>query len=128
MEYINAISASLADCVEALKTDLITACHFVCDCHKSEHTSNWDNKRIQSLCNSNIPIKYREYIFVSSASLISLLGKNKVNHPLFGMIRRVGWAKMKGGEEWCFLMTKKGIYKIIFMHYIYICIHFFELI
>jgi len=100
---INAISAAVADCIEALMTDLISTCHFVYDCHKL------DNKRIQSLCNLNIPIKYREYIVVSSASLISLLGENKVNHPLFGMIRRVGWAKMKGGEEWCFLMRKKGI-------------------
>ena len=103
---ITAISISVADCVEALKADLITSCHFVYDCHKKSK-SHWNSNQIQSLCKSNIPIKYQKQIVMSSASLISSLGEEKVNHPLFGMIRRVGWAKMKGGEEWCFRITKK---------------------
>lgn len=105
---INAISTAVADCVDALRADLITSCHFVYDSHNSKHTSDWDSKRIQSLCNSNIPIIYREHIVMSSASLISALGENKVNHPLFGTIGRVGWAKMKGGEEWCFQIMNKS--------------------
>jgi hypothetical protein len=41
------------------------------------------------------------------------LKEEKVDHPLFGCIGRVGWAKMKGGEdEWAFRVTPRKVTKV----------------
>jgi hypothetical protein len=93
--------------MKALTSSLISECVFVYDCHTSKSTGNWTNQRIQSLCKANTPKATQKQIVLSNPHLISGLKEEKVDHPLFGVIGRVGWAKMKGGEEWAFRVTRK---------------------
>jgi hypothetical protein len=103
------LSKAISDCIKALHLQLITECIFVYNCHLSKSIGKWNNQRIQSLCRSNVPEEIKEQIVLSEPNLVSGLKEERVNHPSFGFIGRVGWAKMKGGEEWGFRITRKVI-------------------
>jgi hypothetical protein len=102
---VNDISLAVRDCILLLLSGHIKSVHVVFDCHKSKNC--WTEPSLKEVCLSKCQSHLRKLVSFSECSCISQLDEALVNHPVFGVIHRGRWAKMKVGEERCFSITSK---------------------
>lgn len=98
----NSFATATNDCALALSLGLIKSVFFVFDHHKTKNC--WTGKSIQALCKSKWSSTLKSSVKMSPVTCICEQDQIQVNHPVFGIVQRAGWAKMKAGQELSFCM------------------------
>ena len=76
-------------CMTALKERMVKEIHFVYDVR--HNTTCWCKK---SLLKCFVSSRHKMNYTISEEYIISEQGNDQVNHPLFGLTSRLGWANM----------------------------------
>lgn len=93
----NSFSLSCLKCATALLEYNIESIHIVFDNNPSGNT--WDFKSVKEAFLNDFEPGSNSQLSFSKPKIISFVDGEKVHHPLFGTIKRYGWAKTKKGEE-----------------------------
>ena len=102
----NVIACAATDCMSALMSEIISSVHFVFDQH--ETGTSWTYESLRHCCFSRNKAKQmKNSLLVSNVSCIANDDDLSVNHPLFGIVQKGGWAKMKRGKEMTYFITKR---------------------
>jgi hypothetical protein len=104
------IASASKDCILALQDHHINSIHFVYDEHSNREKTSWKGDDLKKLSTSKCDDSTLSNLRVSLPKEVSAVGESSVNHPLFGTIKRVGWAKFKmgiGSQECAFSITNK---------------------
>ena len=102
------IASASNHCIAALQDHHINSIHFVYDEHSRRDKTSWKGDDLKKLSTSKCDDSTLSNLCVSHPKEVSAVGESSVNHPLFGMINRVGWAKFKmgiGSKECAFSIT-----------------------
>ena len=86
-------------CMKALKLGYCDEIHFVYDVF---HERNCWKK--YEIIDHFIDKHFKRDLIIEQERVISQLDEENVKHPLFGKVKRMGWAKMKRGQEHTFLI------------------------
>lgn len=100
---IKDLSAACSDIMECLSTGIVSSICFVYDFDPKPEKNCWTKEALLSLC--EIDQLDVSSCFVSDLKCISRKGDTQVNHPLFGMTERFGWARMKNSDEMTFSIS-----------------------
>ena len=102
----NAIALASKDCVQALLQGACTQIHYVYDSHLSKKKTFWKGNQLKQLSLSRCE-DLSESLTVTDPVTISDANECMVEHPVFGHVKKSGWALMKKGSETTFSITKK---------------------
>ena len=99
----NSISCAGRDCAKAMLGGIISRVDFVFDFHPSKNSWNGQSL-LDTFLASCDDQDIKNKLFVSELTSIAEINCNGVDHPVFGDITRLGWAKMKKGtEQWVYI-------------------------
>ena len=102
----NAYSIVGEHCINALILKHIVCISFVFDLNPNKESKCWTYK---SLCNCFLSkinkSKVRERLIISNDIIISQVHEEMMEHPIFNVVRRKGWASLRVGNEHCFCIT-----------------------
>ena len=99
----NAIARASLHCIEGLLSGFVCSIHYVFDHNESTHS--WTFQELSNLAVSKCNDVTKASISVSNEATISQFEDTEVNHPVYGMVNRNGWALMKKGEERTFNLS-----------------------
>lgn len=101
----SAISAASKECISALLTGYLASLYFVYDVNESKNA--WTTKELKRAAISRCSSVDLEAIQVTDAVITSQLDDENAMHPVFGNVKRSGWAMLKRGVEMAFQITAK---------------------
>ena len=103
----SSIALASKACIVSLLQNSVDSIHFVYDTHWSNNKTSWKGNMLQHLSLSMCE-ELHQSLTVTDPVMISDENENTVNHPVFGMVQRSGWALMKKGKEMTFRITTKN--------------------
>ena len=102
---IQCFSLSCLKSSTALLDFHIDSIHIVFDHNPGGNT--WNVKKLKAAFGNNLDPVSNTLLSISRTKRLCFIDGEKVHHPLFGIIKRYGWAKMKSGEELAIEITRK---------------------
>ena len=77
------------------------------DWHTHPAKKCWDYDSLFTIITAQCPISVMSCLEFRPQKSISEIGSDKVQHPVCGLVPRVGWAAWKNGIEVSFCVLKK---------------------
>ena len=104
---IHKLSIASSDCFNALNETMVESVHYVYDWHSNPVKKCWDYETLHSIITARCSTSILECIEFTSQRTISEMSADKVQHPVCGLVPRVGWAALKKGIEMSFSVFRK---------------------
>ena len=104
---LHKLSIASSDCCNALNETMVESIHYVYDWHSNPLKKCWDYETLQSIITARCSTSILECIEFTSQRTISEMNADKVQHPVCGLVPRVGWAALKKGIEVSFSVFRK---------------------
>jgi hypothetical protein len=104
---LHKLSIASSDCFNALNETMVESIHYVYDWHSNPVKKCWDYETLQSIITARCSTSILECIEFTSQRTISEMSADKVQHPVCGLVPRVGWAALKKGIEMSFSVFRK---------------------
>ena len=103
------IASASKDCISALQEKMVESVHYVYDYNSSSSKTTWKGDDLKRLATSKCDPSVLGKLEVTNPVTICGIDEDQVNHPLFGVIPRCGWALLKkGGCEMAFSITNNS--------------------
>ena len=96
---LHKLSIASRDCFYALAETLVDSVHYVYDWHTNPVKKGWQYKNLKSIITAQCPTPILECLEFTFQRTISEMRADKVQHPVCGLVPRVGWAALKNGIE-----------------------------
>lgn len=93
------IAKASNQCFLALQSKAIVSVHYVYDHHPSIAKKCWRGNDLKELCLSQCSFHLHTRLCITEPLPACNIDDITVNHPLFGKVRRCGWASMKQGAH-----------------------------
>ena len=96
---LHKLSIASRDCFYALAETLVDSVHFVYDWHTNPVKNCWQYKNLKRIITAQCPTPILECLEFTFQGTISEMRAEIVQHPVCGLVPRVGWAALKNGIE-----------------------------
>ena len=104
---LHKLSIASSDCFRALSETLVESVHYVYDVHSNPVKKCWDYDSLFCIITDQCLIPVLASIEFTPQKTISEMGDDQVQHPVCGLVPRVGWAAWKNGIEVSFSVFRK---------------------
>lgn len=104
---LHKLSIASSDCFKALSESMVESVHYVYDWHSYPLKKCWNYDSLHTIITAQCYPPILESIEFTSQRTISEMTANQVQHPVFGLVPRVGWAALKNGIEMSFSAIRK---------------------
>ena len=96
---LHKLSIASKDCFYALAETLVDSVHYVHDWHTNPVKKGWQYENLKSVITAQCPTPILECLEFSLQRTVSEMRADLVQHPVCGLVPRVGWAALKNGIE-----------------------------
>ncbi len=104
---LHKLSIASRDCFHAFSETMVESVHYVYDWHSNPVKKCWDYDSLFRIITAQCPIPILVSIHFTSQKTISEIGADQVQHPVCGLVLRVGWAPLKNKIEVSFSVLRK---------------------
>jgi hypothetical protein len=104
---LHKLSIASSDCFKALSESMVESVHYVYDWHSNPVKKCWNYDSLHTVITAQCSPPILESIEFTSQRSISEMTADQVQHPVCGVVPRVGWAALKNGIEMSFSVFRK---------------------
>lgn len=94
-------------CIKALMNGFVSDIHFVYDTDRKKNKNCWERTHLYQVFTSQVCSSILSNLMNTEEIIVSEKGDDSVNHPIFGLVSRMGWAFTRKGTECSFLIQKQ---------------------
>ena len=93
------LGTASSEAIKCMCSGMVHSIHYVYDYNEIKYKSFWSHNLLKKVILSKAAEKYVCQIVMSNKIVLCDKEDMSYNHPVFGYIKRAGWALMKKGRE-----------------------------